>query len=187
MKTTPKKESNAELKALKKKLFSGYLKLLIKCKHSIEDYKNVIDCYYTEDLEKIKSTQEFEKIYSVQFHSMFEHISEEFQWRLKDLKKELMKRLDIKKQDSKKLQVITEENESDNEVESKSESESESESENESKQKQSFKSNRRHYYGPYNSFLKLKPGDTLNGIKYESQMDTKIRAKTEKRLKRIIK
>ena len=59
--------------------------------------------------------------------------------------------------ETKKLQAITE---------NESESESENDSENESKQ--SLKSSRRHHYGPYNSFLKLKPGDTLNGIKYMS-------------------
>ena len=48
---------------------------------------------------------------------MFEHIAEEFQWRLKDLKSELEKRLDIRYK-----------NESDNESEDESDNESEDES-----------------------------------------------------------
>ena len=71
-----------------------------------------------------------------------------------------MKRLDIKPRITNKLNVIQEENESENE--------SDDESENESKQKQSVTSNRRRYFGPYHPFLKLKPGDTLNGMTYGS-------------------
>ena len=87
-------------------------------KHCIKDYKDVIDDYLTEDLDEIKSDAEFEKIYSQEFHSMFEHISEEFQCKLKDLKCELMKRLDIKKS-----QFIKEENKSESESGNESESE----------------------------------------------------------------
>ena len=63
-------------------------------KHAIEDYKNVIDAELTEEDGKITDSIKFEKVYSKQFYSMFEHIAEEFQWRLKDLKSELEKRLD---------------------------------------------------------------------------------------------
>ena len=125
MKTISRKDLNAELKALRKKLFFGIFEIIDKMhKHSIEDYKHVIDGYLTEeDDEQIKSDIEFEKIYSEQFHSMFEHIAEEFQWRLKDLKVELMKRLDIKPRIINKLNVIQEENESDSESSDDSENE----------------------------------------------------------------
>ena len=86
-------------------------------KHSIEDYKNVIDAELTEEDGKITDSRKFEKVYSKQFYSMFEHIAEEFQWRLKDLKSELEKRLDIRYK-----------NESDNESEDESDNESEDES-----------------------------------------------------------
>ena len=116
------KKYERRIESFEKETLLGIFEIIDKMhKHAIEDYKNIIDCYLTEDLEEIKSDTEFEKIYSEQFHLMFEHISEDFQWRLKDLKRELMKRLDIKKQ------VITEENESDNESDNKSNSESENE------------------------------------------------------------
>ena len=109
-KTTSRKDSNTESKALKRKTLLGLYNIIGKMhKHCIKDYKDVIDDYLTEDLDEIKSDAEFEKIYS-EFHSMFEHISEEFQCKLKDLKCELMKRLDIKKS-----QFIKEENKSESE------------------------------------------------------------------------
>ena len=98
-------------------------------KHAIKDYIQVIDCYYSEDIEEIKSESEFEKIYSKEFHSMFDHIAEDFKWRLKDLKVELIKRLDIQPHIPNKLDVIEEE--SDDKPENESDDESESESHNE--------------------------------------------------------
>ena len=87
------KRLERRIESFEKETLLGIFEIIDKMhKHSIEDYKNVIDCYLTEDLEEIKSDTEFEKIYSEQFHSMFEHIAEDFQWRLKDLKRELMKR-----------------------------------------------------------------------------------------------
>ena len=110
------------IEILEKETLFGIYEIIDRMyKHAIKDYIQVIDCYYSEDIDKIKSESEFEKIYSKEFHSMFEHIAEDFQWRLKDLKVELMKRLDIKKQ------VITEENESDHESNSESDNESENE------------------------------------------------------------
>ena len=86
-------------------------------KHSIEDYKHVIDGYLTEeDDEQIKSDIEFEKIYSEQFHLMFDDIETQFIVRLKDLKSELEKRLDIKYNNEPNNESFDEsENECDNE------------------------------------------------------------------------
>ena len=55
---------------------------------------------------------------------MFDDIAEEFQYRLRTLKYELIKKLDIKKRDIKKLQVIAEENESESESDNESNNES---------------------------------------------------------------
>ena len=107
------------IETLEKETIFGIYEIIDKMhKHAIKDYIQVIDCYYNEDLHKVKSETEFEKIYSKEFHSMFEHIAEDFEWRLKDLKVELMKRLDIKPRIKNKLNVIQEENESENESES---------------------------------------------------------------------
>ena len=64
---------------------------------------------------EITDSIKFEKVYREQFYLMFDDIAKEFQYRLKTLKFELIKKLDIRERDIKKLQVITEENESDNE------------------------------------------------------------------------
>ena len=110
------KKYERRIESFEKETLLGIFEIIDKMhKHAIEDYKNVIDCYLTDDLEEIKSDTEFEKIYSEQFHSMFEHIAEEFQWRLDDLKSELEKRLDIRYK-----------NESDNESEDESDNESKS-------------------------------------------------------------
>ena len=56
------KRVERRIESFEKETLLGIFEIINKMhKHSIEDYKNVIDCYYTEDLEKIKSTQEFEK------------------------------------------------------------------------------------------------------------------------------
>ena len=132
---------------LEKETLFGILEIIDKMhKHAIKDYIHSINDYSTDD-GQVKSEIEFKKIYSEQFHLMFDHIAEEFKWRLKDLKSELMKRLDIKKQ------VITEENESDNESDNKSNSESENEKCVHHPTKDQLK------------FLaKMKPGETLNGF-----------------------
>ena len=121
---------------------------------------------------------------------MFEHIAEEFQWRLKDLKSELEKRLDIRYKNESN-------NESDNESEDELEDESKKKSmenltkfnpnlvfdaksgkimnsksdgklkviaeENESESDSNVKNKTLRYFGPPD--LKLKPGDTLNGFR----------------------
>ena len=98
-------------------LHSVLLPLLIEIiekirKHSIEDYKNVIDYHLNDENGETTDSIKFEKVYSEQFYLMFDDIAEEFKYRLKTLKYELIKKLDIKKRDIKKLQVIIEENES---------------------------------------------------------------------------
>ena len=107
-------------------------------KHSIEDYKNVIDCYLNCENGKITDLIKFRIEHIEQFYLIFDNIVEEFQNRLRTLKSELINKLYIKKQDKKKLrdikklQVITEENESESVSKSESESESDNESNNES-------------------------------------------------------
>ena len=121
-----KKRIEHKSEILEKETLFGILEIIDKMhKHAIKDYIHSINDYSTDD-GQVKSEIEFKKIYSEQFHLMFDNISEDFKLRLKDLKRELMKRLDIKKQ------VITEENESDNESDNKSDHESNSESDNES-------------------------------------------------------
>ena len=119
------KKYERRIESFEKETLLGIFEIIDKMhKHSIEDYKNVIDGYLTEeDDEQIKSDIEFEKIYSEQFHLMFQHIAEDFKIRLKELKCELMKRLDIKPRIIKKLNVIQEENESDSESSDDSENE----------------------------------------------------------------
>ena len=105
---------------------------MIKCTNTLEDYKNEISCVFDED---IISDHKFEKVYTKQFHLMFDHIEEEFIHRLIHLKCKLMKRLDIKPRIINKLNVIQEENECDNESDNKSDNESENECDNESDNK----------------------------------------------------
>ena len=155
------KKYERRIESFEKETLLGIFEIIDKMhKHSIEDYKHVIDGYLTEEVdEQIKRDIEFEKIYSEQFHLMFEHIAEEFQHRLKTLKYELIKTLDIKKRDIKKLQVITEENESENE--SENEVDNESESEFNPKNKLHRLTNEE-----FKTLSKLKPGDTFKRIKY---------------------
>ena len=90
-------------------------------KHSIEDYKNVI----SDEMDgEIIDLTKFEKVYSVQFHLMFFDIAEEFKYRLRTLKCELIKKLGVKKIKMKELKAIVEENESFGEPDPKSDNES---------------------------------------------------------------
>ena len=108
------KKYERRIESFEKETLLGIFEIIDKIyKHTIEDYKNVIDAELTEEDGKITNAIEFEKVYSKQFHSMFEHIAEEFQWRLEDLKSELEKRLDIRYK-----------NESDSESDSESEDKS---------------------------------------------------------------
>ena len=75
----------------------GLIEIIDKMhKHSIEDYKNVIDYHLNDENGEITESIKFENVYSKQFHFMFEDIETQFIVRLKDLKSELEKRLDIK-------------------------------------------------------------------------------------------
>ena len=116
------KSYERRIESFEKETLLGIFEIINKMhKHAIEDYKNVIDAELTEEEGKITDSIKFEKVYSKQFYLMFEHIAEDFQLRLKDLKSELEKRLDIRYKNESN-------NESDNESESESESHSESES-----------------------------------------------------------
>ena len=115
------KKYERRIESFEKETLLGIFEIINKMhKHSIEDYKNVIDYHLNDENGEITDSMKFEKVYSEQFHLMFDDIAEEFQHRLKTLKHELIKRLDIKKRDIKKLQVITEENESENECDNES-------------------------------------------------------------------
>ena len=119
-----KKKYERRIESFEKETLLGLIEIIDKMhKHSIEDYKNVIDYDLNDENGKITDSLKFEKVYSEQFYLMFHDIAQEFQYRLKTLKYELIKNLDIKR-----LQVIIEE------IESKSESDNESnnESDNES-------------------------------------------------------
>ena len=89
-------------------------------KHSIEDYKNVIDCYLNCENGKITDLIKFRIEHSEQFYLIFDNIAEEFQNRLRTLKSELINKLYIKKLEIKKLKAITEENESESESDNES-------------------------------------------------------------------
>ena len=125
------KKYERRIESFEKETLLGIFEIIDKMhKHAIEDYKNVIDAELTEEDGKITDSIKFEKVYSKQFYSMFEHIAEDFQWRLKDLKSELEKRLDIRYKNESNNES---DNESDNKSDNESESESKSESESESK------------------------------------------------------
>ena len=161
------KKYERRIESFEKETLLGIFEIIDKMhKHSIEDYKNVIDYHLNDENGEITDSIKFEKVYSEQFYLMFDDIAEEFEYRLKTLKYELIKKLDIKKRDIKKLQVITEENESENE--------SESDLPN--------KPNKP-YIEDLKTLSKLKPGDMFNGIKYMGpyNKDTNTRKTQEKK------
>ena len=96
-------------------------------KHAVEDYINVISCYYDVDPDEVKSEYEFNKIFRKNFFEMFVHIEEDFQHRVNRLKSELIKRFDIESE------VEESSSESDSEFGSESDSESENDKENDTK------------------------------------------------------
>ena len=116
MSSTFKLITEHKIKTLEEETMLGLYDIIERMhKHAVKDYINVISCYYDEDLDEVKSEVEFNKIFRENFFKMFEHIEGDLQYRVKNLKLQLMKRFDIE-----------------SEVEESS-SESESESENESK------------------------------------------------------
>ena len=54
--------------------------------------KNVIDYHLNDENGEITDSIKFEKVYSEQFYLMFDDIAEEFKYRLKTLKYELIKK-----------------------------------------------------------------------------------------------
>ena len=96
-----KEKLERRIESFEKETFLGLIDIIEKMhKHSIEDYKNVISCEMDEEI--IDSTK-FEKVYSVQFHLMFFDIAEEFKYRLRTLKRELIKKLDVKKNKNERI------------------------------------------------------------------------------------
>ena len=108
-----KKKYERKIESFEKETLLGLIEIIDKIhEHSIENYKYIISREIDGDT---IDEQKFEQVYSKEFHSMFEDIAEEFKYRLTNLKSELIKKLDINKQNTKKLKVIAEENESESE------------------------------------------------------------------------
>ena len=98
-----KKRLELRIESFEKETLLGLIEIIDKMhKKSIEDYKNVIDDHLDDENGKIIDSLKFEKVYSEQFYLMFDDIAEEFQYRLRTLKYELIKKRDIKKRDIKK-------------------------------------------------------------------------------------
>ena len=109
-----------KIKTLEEETMLGLYDIIDRMhKHAVNDYINVISCYYDEDLDQPKSEFEFNKIFKKNFFEMFEYIKGDLQYRVQDLKFQLMKRFDIESDVEELLS------------DSKSESESESETDNE--------------------------------------------------------
>ena len=120
-----KKIYERRIESFEKETLLGLIEIIDKMhKHSIENYKNVIDYDLNDENGKITDSLKFEKVYSEQFYLIFDDIAEEFKYRLRNLKYELIEKLDIKKRDIKKLQAIAEENESESESDNESNNES---------------------------------------------------------------
>ena len=85
-----------KIKTLEEETMLGLYDIIDRMhKHAVKDYINVISCYYDEDLDKVKSEVEFNKIFKKNFFEMFEHIKDDLEYRVQDLKLQLMKRFDI--------------------------------------------------------------------------------------------
>ena len=150
------KRLERRIESFEKETLLGLFDIIDKMhKHSIQDYKNVINYHLNDENGKITDSIKFEKVYSKQFYSMFEQIAEEFQWRLKDLKSELEKRLDIRYK-----------NESDNELED----ESDNKSKNESKIPSFIKDGRYKTIGKY----KIHENSPLKNLS-EAELDEKFK------------
>ena len=159
MRIISRKKYERRIESFEKETLLGIFEIIDKMyKHSIEDYKNVIDYHLNDENGEITDSIKFEKVYSEQFYLMFDDIAEEFKYRLKTLKYELIKKLDIKKRDIKKLQVITEENESEIELES--------DLPNKPYIEDLKTLPNKPYIEDLKTLSKLKPGDMFNGIKY---------------------
>ena len=88
-----KKRLELRIESFEKETLLGLIEIIDKMhKKSIEDYKNVIDDHLDDENGKIMDSLKFEKVYSEQFYLMFDDIAEEFQYRLRTLKRELIKK-----------------------------------------------------------------------------------------------
>ena len=115
MSSTFKLITEHKIKTLEEETMLGLYDIIDRMhKHAVEDYINVISCYYDEDLDEVKSEVEFNKIFKKNVFEMFEHIKDDLEYRVQDLKLQLMKRFDIES-DFKELL-----SESESESESKS-------------------------------------------------------------------
>ena len=84
------------IKTLEEETMLGLFDIITKMhKHTVQDHTHATSCYYDEDLDDFKTEVEFNKIFTTNFFEMFEHIEDDFKYRLENLKFELMKRFDI--------------------------------------------------------------------------------------------
>ena len=87
------KKYERRIESFEKETLLGLIEIIDKIrKHSIEDYKNVIDYHLNDENGETTDSIKFEKVYSEQFYLMFDDIAEEFKYRLKTLKYELIKK-----------------------------------------------------------------------------------------------
>ena len=120
-----KKKLELRIESFEKETLLGLIEIIDKMhKKSIEDYKNVINNHFIDENGKIIDSLKFEKVCSEQFHLMFFNIAEEFKHRLRTLKRELIKKLNVKKIKMKELKATVEENESFGKPDPKSDNES---------------------------------------------------------------
>ena len=99
-----KKKLELRIESFEKETLLGLIEIINKMhKKSIEDYKNVINNHFIDENEKIINSLKFEKVYSEQFHLMFFDIAEEFKHKLRTLKRELIKKLNVKKNKNERI------------------------------------------------------------------------------------
>ena len=85
-----------KIKTLEEETMLGLYDIIDRMhKHAIQDYINIISSYYDDDVDKIKSEIEFNKLFKKNFLEMFEHIQGDLKYRVKDLKSQLIKRFEI--------------------------------------------------------------------------------------------
>ena len=155
-----KKISEQKAQILEKEVLIGLYEIIDRMyKHAIEDYIHVIGYQHYR-------TEKYYKVYIREFNSMFEHIADDFKWRLKDLKEELTKKMKIE------LPTIDKSNESDSKSDSESDSESEDESEDESDNESEDESKLQHFItiGKY----KLSENCPLKNLS-EAELDEKFK------------
>ena len=96
MNLTFKLNIDHKIKTLEEETMLGLYDIISRMhKHAVGDDINVISCYYDEDLDKVKSEVEFDKIFKKNLYRMFDCIEYDFKIRLRNLKLKLIKRFDI--------------------------------------------------------------------------------------------